>query len=133
MKRTSLFLSLLFITLMSYSQQTAEQIVQENLDFYNNRNIEGFMTSFSEDIKIYTLGQSNPSVVGKEEVRKVYTRLFENSPKLHSNILKRIVIGNKVIDHESITGRNGNAGILELVLIYEVNQQKINQITVIRK
>ena len=118
---------------MSYCQQTAEQIVQENLDFYNNRNIEGFMSSFSEDVKMYTLGESDPSVMGKEEVRKVYTKLFENSPKLHSTILKRIVIGNKVIDHESITGRNGNDGVLELVLIYEVNQQKINRITVIRK
>jgi hypothetical protein len=133
MKRTFLFLSLFFTALMSYSQQTAEQIVQENLDFYNNRNIEGFMSSFSEDIKMYNLGDPNPTVVGLDAVRKVYTGLFERSPKLHSNILKRIVIGNKVIDHESITGRNGNDGILELVLIYEVNEQKINKITVIRK
>lgn len=118
---------------MSYSQQTAEQIVQENLDFYNNLNIDGFMTSFSEDINIYNLGQSEPTVVGKADVRKVYTKLFENSPKLHSTILKRIVIGNKVIDHESITGRNGNAEVLELVLIYEVENDKINKITVIRK
>lgn len=110
-----------------------EEIVQENLDFYNNRNIDGFMTSFSEDIKMYNHGQPNPSVVGKEEVRNIYTKLFENSPKLHSTILKRIVIGNKVIDHESITGRNGNSEVLELVLIYEVNKGKINKITVIRK
>lgn len=133
MKQTISFISILLITTMSFSQQTAEQIVQENLDFYNNRNIEGFMSSFSEDIKMYNLGDPNPTVVGLDAVRKVYTALFERSPKLHSNILKRIVIGNKVIDHESITGRNGNAGILELVLIYEVNQQKINKITVIRK
>ena len=133
MKQITLFLSILFISLMSYSQQTAEQVVQENLDFYNNRNIEGFMSSFSEDIKMYNLGQSDPSVEGKDNVRAVYTKLFENSPKLHSNILKRIVIGNKVIDHESITGRNGNDEVLELVLIYEVNQQKIDKITVIRK
>lgn len=114
-------------------QMTPEQIVQENLDFYNNRDIEGFMSSFPDDIKMYNLGQANPSFVGKEEVRKVYTKLFQNSPKLHSTILKRIVIGNKVIDHESITGRNGNAEVLELVLIYEVNDGKINKITVIRK
>ena len=118
---------------MSFSQQTPEQIVQENLNFYNHRNIEGFMSSFSEDIKMYNLGDPNPTVIGLDAVRKVYTGLFERSPKLHSNILKRIVIGNKVIDHESIRGRNGMDGILELVLIYEVNEQKINKITVIRK
>jgi hypothetical protein len=115
------------------SDRTPEQVVQENLDFYNNRNIEGFMTSFSEDIKMYNLGDPKPTVVGRDQVRKVYTNLFEKSPKLHSTILKRIVIGNRVIDHESITGRNGNTDVLELVLIYEVKDQKIFRITVIRK
>lgn len=111
---------------------TPEQVVQENLDFYNQRNIDGFMTSFSNDITMYNLGNSTPTVVGRDQVRKVYTQLFERSPKLHSTILKRIVMGNKVIDHESITGRNGNPEALELVLIYEVKNQKINTITVIR-
>ena len=117
----------------SFSQQTTErtpeEIVQENLDFYNDRNIEGFMTSFP---KMYTLGNETPTAVGKDQVQKVYTQLFEKSPQLHSTILKRIVIGNKVIDHESITGRNGNSEVLELVLIYEVTSQKISKITVIR-
>ena len=112
---------------------TPEQVVQENLDFYNQRNIDGFMTSFSEDIKMYNLSDPKPTVVGREQVRKVYANLFKKSPKLHSTILKRIVIGNKVIDHESITGRNGNSEVLELVLIYEVKDQKIYKITVIRK
>ena len=137
MKKTSLFSVLLFLSIISFSQNTSqmtpEQIVQENLDFYNNRNIDGFMSSFSEEIKMYNHGDSTPTVVGKNQVRKVYSQLFEKSPKLHSTILKRIVIGNKVIDHESITGRNGNKEILELVLIYEVANQKINRITVIRK
>lgn len=112
---------------------TPEEVVQENLDYYNNRNIDGFMSSFSEDIKIYNLGNPKPTVIGRDDVRRVYTNLFNNSPKLHSNILKRIVFGNRVIDHESITGRNGNSDVLELVLIYEVKDQKIFKITVLRK
>ena len=42
-------------------------------------------------------------------------------------------IGNKVIDHESIVGRNGSDEVIELVLIYEVNERKITKITVIKK
>ncbi len=133
MKMCIQFLSLFIFSFMSYSQQSVEQVVQENLDFYNKRNIDGFMSSFSEEIKIFSLGKTEPNFVGKQEVRKIYTRLFKNSPSLHSNILKRIVIGNKVIDHESITGRNGNRDVLELVLIYEVSEEKIYRITVIRK
>lgn len=128
---------LLLAAFSSYSQSknkmTPEQIVQENLDFYNNRDIDGFMTSFSDDIKVYNLGDPSPTVVGLDNVRKVYTNLFEKSPKLHSTILKRIVFGNRVIDHESITGRNGNTEVLELVLIYEVKDQNIYKITVLRK
>ena len=95
-------------------QMNPEQIVQENLDFYNNRNINGFMSSFSEDITVYNFGDSEPILVGLERVRDVYLLLFKNSSKLHSTIVKRIVIGNKAIDHESITGRNGITDIIEL-------------------
>jgi hypothetical protein len=137
MKKIQFLALTLLISTLSFSQNksqmTPEQVVQENLDFYNNRNIEGFMTSFSEDIKMYNLADPKPTVVGREEIRRVYTNLFEKSPKLHSTILKRIVIGNRVIDHESITGRNGNPDVLELVLIYEVRDQKIFRITVVRK
>ena len=110
-----------------------EQIVQQNLDYYNNRDIEGFMRCFSEDIVIYSFDDPKITASGLEEVRKLYTALFQNSPNLHSTIVNRIVFDNKVIDHESIVGRKGSADILELVLIYEVKNDKIYKITVIRK
>mgnify|MGYP003629952154 CR=1 FL=1 len=122
------------ITTVSTTQKmTPEQVVQENLDFYNSRNIEGFMSSFSKSIKMYNLEEPKPTIVGFSEVKEVYNSLFQKSPQLHSTILKRIVIGNKVIDHESIVGRNGSNEILELVLIYEVTNEQITKITVIRK
>ena len=122
------------ITTVSTTQKmTPEQVVQENLDFYNSRNIEGFMSSFSKSIKMYNLEEPKPTIVGFSEVKEVYNSLFQKSPQLHSTILKRIVIGNKVIDHESIAGRNGSNEILELVLIYEVTNEQITKITVIRK
>lgn len=124
----------MILTQVTFSQKmTPEEIVQENLDFYNNRDIKGFMSSFSEDIKMYALGNEIPTVVGLQKVEELYRALFKKSPKLHSTIIKRIVFGNKVIDHESIVGRNGDKDVLELVLIYEVENQKINKITVIRK
>tara|TARA_R110000787_G_scaffold61198_1_gene138661 strand:+ start:138 stop:563 length:426 start_codon:yes stop_codon:yes gene_type:complete len=133
-----LFLATVGISLLSFTKtiaqnMTSEEIVQENLDFYNNRNIEGFMSSFSKSIKIYNIEEPKPTIVGFSEVKEVYNSLFINSPDLHSNIIKRIVIGNKVIDHESIVGRNGRNEVLELVLIYEVNNEQITKITVIRK
>jgi hypothetical protein len=59
--------------------------------------------------------------------------LFDASPKLHSTILHRTVMGNKVIDHESITGRKDSDVPIELILIYEVSGDKIVRMTVIRE
>lgn len=115
------------------SAMTPEQTVQNNLDFYNQRDIDGFMSLLSEHVAVYSLGEHMPSVAGSEDVRAFYQALFEQSPELHSTILKRIVIGNKVIDHESITGRNGSSDVIELVLVYEVEGQQIVKITVIRE
>lgn len=129
---TLLFLSMFTTTTMAQNS-SPEQIVQQNLDYYNNRDIEGFMRCFSEDIAIYSFTDHTLTAKGLDEVRKLYTALFESSPTLHSTIVKRIVFDNKVIDHESIVGRKGSSDILELVLIYEVKNDKIYKITVIRK
>ena len=109
-----------------------EQVVQENVDYYNARDIDGFMTAFSEDIALYNFSELLPSLVGREQVREFYAELFQLSPQLYSTIIKRITFDNKVIDHESITGRKGSSDIIELVLIYEVKKDKICKITVMK-
>jgi hypothetical protein len=113
--------------------QNPEQVVQTSLDFYNQRNIDGFMQLFSADIALYNFGEATPIATGLEQVRKIYSNLFAQSPALHSTILKRIVFDNKVIDHESIVGRNGATANIELVLIYEVRDEKIYKVTAMRK
>jgi hypothetical protein len=110
-----------------------EKIVQYNLEQYNQRNIETFMACFRNDIELYNFGIKEPVAVGLQAIKSRYTDLFAASPHLHSTILKRMVVGNKVIDHESIRGRMGSSEILELVMIYEVTDGKITRMTSIRK
>lgn len=123
------------ITILCTAQHvnTPEEVVQENLDFYNQRNIEGFMSSFTDSITLFMFGKSEPIAQGKEAIRKLYKELFDDSPKLHSTILHRTIIGNKVIDHESIRGRKGSKKPVKLVMIYEVSGDKIVRMTVIRE
>ncbi len=117
----------------SQSPSDPEKVVQANLDAYNNRDIEEFMSYFSEDILVRNFDTGVTSAEGRQAVREIYTRLFEASPNLHSKILKRTVFDNKVIDHEYITGRNGSPEPLELVLVYEVRDGEIFRISVMRK
>ncbi|RAR46357.1 nuclear transport factor 2 family protein [Flavobacterium lacus] len=130
---TIVFTTFLAIPTTMGQNSTPEQVVQQNLDFYNQRDIEGFMGLFSEDIVFYNFDDHTITASGRDEVRKLYTALFDASPTLHSTILKRIVFDHKVIDHECIVGRKGLADILELVLIYEVKNDKIYKVTVMRK
>ncbi len=118
---------------MKAQQTNPESIVQANLDAYNALDLEEFMSHFSEDINIRNFDSGEVTATGLQEVREIYERLFRASPELHSRILKRTVFGNKVIDHEYITGRNGSVEPLELVLIYEVRDDKIFRISVMRQ
>lgn len=111
---------------------TSEQIVQQNLDAYNNRNIETFMSHFSDDIQLFAFGNPIPTADSKAKVKAIYQNLFEQSPELFSKIKKRIVFKNKVIDHEVISGRMGKKAPVEMVLIYEVEDGKIIKITAIK-
>lgn len=127
------YITILTISLISaLFAQTPEQVVQLQLEAYNEGNIEKFMSVFSEDVELWTLGESQPWSKGHEAVKAVYANLFKNSPDLHSVVMNRSVIGNKVIDYERITGRNGG-DVLYLVMIYEVRDGKIFRATAVRE
>lgn len=115
------------------TKMTVEQVVQANLDAYNARDIERFMAYFAADIELYNFADNELTAKGLANIREIYQELFDLSPKLHSQILNRIVFDNKVIDHEYITGRRGSDTPVELVLIYEVKEEKIVRMTAIRK
>jgi len=129
----ALFFLAIFTSSITAQEMTPEQIVQKQLETYNNRDIDGFMSTIDEKVTFHNFSDGRLTMEGSAACRTFYSELFEASPKLHSKILKRTVFGNKVIDHESIVGRNGNDEVLELVLIYEVKNEKITKVTVLRK
>lgn len=140
MKNLNLIFTFLLFSILAFpsfaqekkSTMTSEQIVQQNLDAYNNRDIETFMSHFSEDVQLFAFGNPTPTADSKAKVKSIYQNLFEQSPTLFSKIQKRIVFENKVIDHEVIKGRMGKQEPVEMVLIYEVKEGKIFKITAIK-
>lgn len=114
------------------SKLSAEQIVQKQLDCYNNRDMEGYIALFSENVKFYDHATREVTIEGVDACREMYQSLFDASPNLKSTIIKRIVMGNVVIDHESIVGRKGSDEVLELILVFEVEEGLIGKVTVIR-
>ena len=112
---------------------TPEQVVQKQLETYNKRDINGFMSLIDDNVTFYDYSNGNITMSGAFACKEFYSNLFEASPNLHSTILQRTIFGNKIIDYERISGRNGNKDMVELILIYEVNKEKIIKVTVLRK
>lgn len=103
-----------------------EQVVQKQLEYYNNHDIERFLSTYSNDIKTYYLGETIPFLNGIKDLRKRYTERF-SIPNLHAEIANRILVDNCVIDNEHITGLKENV-ITNAVAIYEVKDDLIHNV-----
>ncbi|MEC7771259.1 MAG: nuclear transport factor 2 family protein [Bacteroidota bacterium] len=103
----------------------AESIVQEQLDAYNQRDIEAFANTYAQDVELYQFPYKL-NIKGNSKLKEQYAVFFENTPDLHCEIKNRIVLGNKVIDEESVTI---NGAIYRAVAIYEVENGEIEKVT----
>lgn len=98
--------------------KTPTEVVQQQLDDYNRRDLAAFVSSYAEDIKVYRLPATEPAIVGKAAFAKLYETTRFNLPHLHAELVNRIAFGNKVIDHERITGVRPEP--FEVAAAYEV-------------
>ncbi len=111
---------------------TIEQVIEKQMQAFDNRDIESMMAVFNDDIKIISFSDSKILIDGFEECEKMYSDLFEHSPKLYAEIINTIIFENKAIVHEFIFGRNGSDKKTEQVIIFEVENEKISKISIIR-
>lgn len=132
MKLILLFKITALMSLASFAKEP-EKVVQLQLEAYNARDIDSFMAVFHDEIELWTLGSETPTAIGLEKVREIYSALFQQSPELHSTVINRSVIGNKVIDYERISGRKGAKEDIFLIMIYEVNDHKIVRAWAVRE
>lgn len=106
----------------------AESIVQEQLKAYNDRDIEAFSETYAQDVELYQFPKKL-NLKGVSKLKQQYSSFFESTPDLNCEIVNRIVIGNKVIDYESVTV-NGN--LVRAIAIYEVKNGEITKVTFIQ-
>lgn len=103
-------------------------IVQQQVNAYNAHDLEAFLSFYADTAAIYEF-PDKPLARGKGEMRKMYSFL-NNANGLHANITNRIIVGNKVCDHESIL-RDGRK-VLEGVAIYYIENNRISKAWLIK-
>jgi len=109
----------------------AEEMAKKQLECYNNHDLEGFLSAYHDDTKVYNLIDGSLIMEGKEAMRARYGELFKNTD-LHAKLVNRMVIGNKAIDHESVTRGDGNPPT-QVAAIYEVVDGLIKTVWFVRE
>ncbi len=104
--------------------ESSLQLVQRQLNAYNERNLDAFLETYAEDAELYSFPDSLTSK-GKDAMRKRYAPVFEKYPDLHCEIKGRIVQGNVIIDKEYITATGRKP--LEGTIIYQIVNGKIQK------
>ena len=107
------------------AEVSPEYLAEQQLNGYNNRDIDAFLKPFAKNVKVYNF-PNTLRYEGLEKMRENYASFFKNTPDLHCEIMKRIVYKDKVIDHELVTA---NGRTFKAVAIYTMKNGKIVSVT----
>lgn len=124
--------SLLFTTATAAAQPSTPpasavvDVVQRQLDAYNAHDLEAFVATYSDDVEVYRAPSTTPALSGKQKLREFYRDSRFNRPALHAAIVHRSVVGNKVVDHERITGLRDEP--FDAVVAYIVHEGLIKSV-----
>jgi hypothetical protein len=106
-----------------------EIVVQKQLDAYNARDIDALLAAYALDAQQY----AHPGQLiaeGHDEIRARMSIRFQET-NLHAQLLKRVVMGHIVIDHEIVTRTfPEGTGTQEMIAIYEMRDGLIQSASV---
>lgn len=101
-------------------------VVQRQLDAYNARDLAAFVATYADDVRVYRMPSAAPILDGKAALAEHYRTKRFNLPSLHADLVARIELGDKVIDHERVHGVRAEP--FEAVAIYEVGDGLIRTV-----
>ena len=98
--------------------KTPLELVQLQLDAYNSRDLATFLTAFSDRVQSYRLPDMTLVLDGKEAFGAFHATNRFVHEGLRADLVNRMVVGNRVIDHELIHGLGPEP--METAVIFEV-------------
>ena len=105
---------------------TPLQCVELQFDAYNQRDLPRFLSVFADDVSSYRLPDMTPLLSGKTAYSEFYSKQRFIHEGLRAELLSRMVIGNKVIDHELIHGLGPKP--IETAVMFVVEQGLISTV-----
>jgi hypothetical protein len=105
---------------------TPAEIVQAQLDAYNAQDIDALCQYYTEDVEVADLNEA-PNLKGIEGYRERHLGLFATFPQNQAQLLSRIVVGSRVLDHERVY-RTPESEPFEVVAIYSFRGERIARV-----
>ena len=105
---------------------TPEALVQAQLDAYNARDLARFTACYCENVEVFRPPATGPAIAGKAAFAAFYASQRFCLPGLRAEIVNRVVLGDKVIDHERIFGVRDAP--LEVAVVYAVEGGLIRRV-----
>ena len=101
-------------------------LVQRQLDAYNVRDLRAFVACYSEDVQLFRPPAAEPVMSGRAALAAYYSEHRFQLPALHAELINRMVLGNKVVDHERVSGVREQP--FEAAVVYEVDAGHIRRV-----
>lgn len=102
------------------------EVVNKQLEAYNNRNYETFASCYRSDIISFDLHTSKViEEMSGSGFFEHYSEKFKENPEIHCKVTERIVNGNMVVDNELISNFQG--GSHNELVIYQVEDGIISK------
>lgn len=102
---------------------SAVAVVQRQLEAYNARDLAAFVACYHDDVRVYRPPVPEPAIAGKEAFAEFYRTQRFNLPALHAEVVNRMALGRRVIDHERISGVREQP--FDIAVVYELAGDRI--------
>lgn len=101
-------------------------VVDAQMDAYNRHDVEDLLRAYTPDAVFFDF-PDRVRLSGVEQLRSAYSKEFRESSASQVAVSSRILQGNFVIEHETVSGFPGRE-IASRVVIYEVRDGKIRRV-----
>jgi hypothetical protein len=102
------------------------EIVDKQLTAYNARDASRFASTYADDVHVFLMPNLKLAVRGRSALQAHYATNVFSKEGLRAEVLSRMAVGNKVVDHELTHGLAPNP--VESIVIYEVVDELIQAV-----
>ena len=103
-------------------------LVQGQLDAYNNFDLETFCSFYHQEIQVHSLLEAKLLTSGMNDFRISYSKLFQTFPNQKCILKSRIIKTDTILDEEMILGRPAYPDGLSAVAIYAFRDGLIDRV-----